>query len=49
MHQCNYLVLEPGYYKDGEFGIRLENIVYVKKVDTKVSCIGVLATCLFQQ
>ncbi|PVG02009.1 putative aminopeptidase P, cytoplasmic [Serendipita vermifera] len=25
---------EPGYYADGKFGIRLENIVVVKKVDT---------------
>ncbi|KAK3097125.1 hypothetical protein FSP39_006609 [Pinctada imbricata] len=26
---------EPGYYEDGKFGIRLENIVMIKKVDTK--------------
>lgn len=32
---------EPGFYKDGEFGIRLENIVYVKEVDTKYSMDGV--------
>ncbi|KAJ3476796.1 hypothetical protein NLI96_g10907 [Meripilus lineatus] len=25
---------EPGYYADGKFGIRIENIVIVKKVDT---------------
>ncbi|CAK5272064.1 unnamed protein product [Mycena citricolor] len=25
---------EPGYYADGKFGIRIENIVLVKKVDT---------------
>ncbi|XP_060570023.1 xaa-Pro aminopeptidase 1-like isoform X2 [Ruditapes philippinarum] len=32
---------EPGYYEDGKFGIRLENIVYVKKVETKYSMKGV--------
>ncbi|KAJ3075797.1 hypothetical protein HDU98_006888 [Podochytrium sp. JEL0797] len=25
---------EPGFYQDGEFGIRIENIMIVKKVDT---------------
>lgn len=25
---------EPGYYEDGKFGIRIENIIVVKKVDT---------------
>jgi len=25
---------EPGYYEDGKYGIRIENIVLVKKVDT---------------
>lgn len=25
---------EPGYYADGQFGIRLENIVLVKEVKT---------------
>ena len=28
---------EPGYYKDGAFGIRLETIVGVKVMDTPVS------------
>ena len=23
--------IEPGYYKEGDFGIRIENLVYVKK------------------
>ena len=23
---------EPGYYKRGQFGIRIENLVYVKKI-----------------
>lgn len=27
--------LEPGYYEDGAFGIRIENVVLVKDVDTK--------------
>ena len=27
---------EPGYYKKNEFGIRIENLVYVKKVKEKV-------------
>jgi Xaa-Pro aminopeptidase len=26
---------EPGYYEDGEFGIRIENLCYFKEVDTK--------------
>ena len=26
---------EPGYYEDGKFGIRLENLVRVVKADTK--------------
>jgi Xaa-Pro aminopeptidase len=25
---------EPGYYADGRFGIRIENIVLVRQVDT---------------
>ena len=28
---------EPGYYEDGQFGIRIENVVVVKNADTKVS------------
>ena len=27
---------EPGYYKKGEFGIRIENLVYVKKLKKKL-------------
>ena len=27
---------EPGYYKKGHFGIRIENLVYVKKVNKKL-------------
>lgn len=26
---------EPGYYEDGNFGIRLENVLVVNKADTK--------------
>jgi Xaa-Pro aminopeptidase len=26
---------EPGYYEDGKFGIRIENLVRVVKADTK--------------
>jgi len=31
----NVISNEPGYYKDGEYGIRIENIVMVKEVKTK--------------
>jgi Xaa-Pro aminopeptidase len=30
----NITDIEPGFYKDGEFGIRIENIVIVKEVET---------------
>ncbi|KAK0541404.1 hypothetical protein OC835_000195 [Tilletia horrida] len=30
----NVLSIEPGYYKDGHWGIRIENLAIVKKVDT---------------
>ena len=26
---------EPGYYENGKFGIRIENLIYVKKEKTK--------------
>ena len=29
------LSIEPGYYKEGDFGIRIENLVYVKKAKEK--------------
>lgn len=42
LHHCkfyNYALelqfLEPGYYEEGNFGIRLENVLIVKKADTK--------------
>ncbi|KAL4232521.1 Xaa-Pro aminopeptidase 2 [Mactra antiquata] len=43
---------EPGYYQPKQFGIRLENIVYVKKVDTKytmddVTMLGLETITLF--
>ena len=28
---------EPGYYKTNEYGIRIENLVYVKKIKKKLS------------
>jgi Xaa-Pro aminopeptidase len=31
----NVISNEPGYYEDGSFGIRIENIVMVKEVETK--------------
>ena len=27
---------EPGYYKKGKFGIRIENLIYVKKFNKKL-------------
>ncbi|KAM3071960.1 hypothetical protein ACMFMF_007357 [Clarireedia jacksonii] len=31
----NVISNEPGYYEDGSFGIRIENIIMVKEVETK--------------
>ena len=28
---------EPGFYKNGKFGIRIENLVFVKKIKKNVS------------
>ena len=28
---------EPGYYKKGQFGIRIENLIYVKKNNNKLT------------
>jgi Xaa-Pro aminopeptidase len=33
----NVVSVEPGYYEDGVFGIRIENIAMVKEVKTKYS------------
>jgi Xaa-Pro aminopeptidase len=27
---------EPGYYKKGHYGIRIENLVYIKKINSKL-------------
>ena len=27
---------EPGYYKKGQFGFRIENLIYVKKIKNKL-------------
>lgn len=37
LSEGNVLSIEPGYYEDGSFGIRLENLVTVKEVQTKHS------------
>lgn len=31
----NVISNEPGYYEDGEFGIRIENVIMVKEAETK--------------
>ena len=28
---------EPGYYKKGDYGIRIENLVYIKKISKKLN------------
>ena len=39
MKICNVLLSlsEPGYYEDGKFGIRIENVMLVKEVDLEVN------------
>jgi len=32
---------EPGYYEDGSFGVRIENVVIIKSVETKYNFDGV--------
>ena len=27
---------EPGYYKEGEYGIRIENLIYIKRTNNKL-------------
>ena len=36
---CEGMIIsnEPGFYKKGKFGIRIENLVYVKKVNNKLN------------
>jgi Xaa-Pro aminopeptidase len=29
---------EPGYYEDGGFGIRVENLLVIKEADTEFRC-----------
>ena len=31
-----FVSLEPGYYEDGAFGIRIENVLLVKPVELQV-------------
>lgn len=33
-----FLSNEPGYYKEGDFGVRLENILEVVSANKSVSC-----------
>ena len=35
---CEGMIIsnEPGFYKKGKFGIRIENLVYVKKINNKL-------------
>ena len=37
---CLFVCLEPGYYEDGAFGIRIENVLLVKPVEleVKINC-----------
>ena len=34
-YHCSLYCPEPGYYEDGAFGIRIENVVLVKTIETK--------------
>ena len=38
---------EPGFYKEGEYGIRLENLMLVKKFDEKFLCFETLTLVPF--
>ena len=29
-------IVEPGYYENGNFGLRVENVCVIKKANTKV-------------
>lgn len=33
---CDLLYIEPGYYEDGEFGVRIESLMLITKADTEV-------------
>ena len=36
LHVVQFFLAEPGYYEEGEFGIRLETIVEVVEAETHV-------------
>jgi Xaa-Pro aminopeptidase len=40
---------EPGYYEDGKFGIRIENIVKIVPADTKHNFQGTLHSYTYLQ
>lgn len=41
-------VSEPGFYKEGHFGIRLENVLEVVKKEPRVSTFtGIFSLCYF--
>jgi Xaa-Pro aminopeptidase len=31
---------EPGYYRKGKFGIRIENLIYIKKINNNLSFVN---------
>lgn len=33
-YSTHYVLLEPGYYEDGQFGIRIENVLTVRRAST---------------
>lgn len=35
MNYCVTKATEPGYYEDGQFGVRVENVVLIKQTETK--------------
>lgn len=35
MNYCLTKATEPGYYEDGQFGVRIENVVLIKQAETK--------------
>ena len=37
VNYCVTKATEPGYYEDGEFGVRIENVVLIKQAETKYS------------
>jgi len=36
---------EPGYYQDGQFGIRIESLVLIVEAHTPVSCCSLAYKC----